>query len=86
MWNKFKTNNKDPRPWYGKLRVTSYELQVASCELLVTSWSLKNELKFKSASSTPRVTSSNSRVTSSILRVTSSNLLITSSKPRVPKA
>ena len=79
MWNKFKTNNKDPRPWYGKLRVTSYELQVASCELLVTSWSLNNELKFKSASSTPRVTSS-------ILRVTSSNLRITSSKARVPKS
>ena len=32
--------------WYGKTRVTSYELRVES---------LKVELKFKSASSNPRV-------------------------------
>ena len=35
VWNKFKTNNKDPRPWYGKLRVTSYKLPVASYWLQV---------------------------------------------------
>ena len=43
----------------------------------------KHELKFKSASSNPRVTSSNPRVTSSNPRVTSSNPRVTSSNPRV---
>ena len=40
-------------------------------------------MKFKSASSTPRVTSSNPRVTSSNPRVTSLNPRVTSSNPRV---
>ena len=42
VWNKFKINNKDPKPWYGKTWVTRYELQVASYELLVTSWKLES--------------------------------------------
>ena len=50
----------------------------------------KHKLKFKCASSNPRVTSSSPRVTSSNLRVTSSNprvtspdLQVTSSNPRI---
>ena len=58
--------------WYGKARVTGYELKA-----------LKHELKFKSASSNPRVTSWNPQVTSSNARVTSSNPWVTSSNLRV---
>ena len=58
--------------WYGKTRVTSYELKA-----------LKHDLKLKSASSNPRVTSSNSRVTRSNPWVTSSNPWVTSSNLRV---
>ena len=68
--------------------MVKHELQVTSCNLLVTrsklkssSWSL--ELKFKSASSNPRVTSSKSQVTNSNPQVTSSNSRVTSSNPRV---
>ena len=68
--------------WYGKTRVTSYELKA-----------LKHELKSKSASSNPRVTSSNPWVTSSNPWltssnpwVTSSNLRVTSSNPRIIKS
>ena len=48
--------------WYGKTRVTSYELKA-----------LKHELKFESASSNPRVTNSSPWVTSSNLPGTSSD-------------
>ena len=73
--------------WYGKTRVTSYELRVTSLKLKSTSWKLKeHELKFKSASSNPRVTSSNSWVTGSNLWVTSSNPQVTSSNPRIIKS
>ena len=48
--------------WYGKTRVTSYELKA-----------LKHELNFKSASSNPRVTNSDPRVTRSNPWVTSSS-------------
>ena len=61
--------------WYGKTRVTSYELKA-----------LKHNLKFKSASSNPRVMSSNPRVTSSNPWVRSSNLRVTSSNPRIIKS
>ena len=61
--------------WYGKTRVTSYELKA-----------LKHNLKFKSASSNPRVMSSNPRVTSSNPWVRSSNLRVTSSGPRIIKS
>ena len=44
---------------------------------------LKHELKFKSASSNPRVTSSNPQLTSSNSRVTSSNPRVTSSNPQI---
>ena len=60
--------------WYGKTRVTSYELKA-----------LKHDLKFKSASSNLRATSSNPRVTSSHPWVASSNLRVTSSNPRIIK-
>ena len=55
--------------WYGKARFTGYELKA-----------LKHELKFKSASSNPRVTSSNPRVASSYPRDTSSNPYIINPK------
>ena len=61
--------------WYGKTRVTSYELKA-----------LKHELKLKNASSNPRVTSSNPRVTRSNPWVTSSNLPVTGSNPRIIKS
>ena len=32
----------ETKMWYGKTRVTSYEIRVASYELLVTSWKLKS--------------------------------------------
>ena len=47
---------------------------------------LKHELKFKSESSNPGVTSSNPRVTSSNRRVTTSDLRVTSSNPRIIKS
>ena len=43
----------------------------------------KHKLKFKCASSNPRVTTSNLRVTSSNPRVTSPNPQVTSSNPRI---
>ena len=61
--------------WYGKTRVTSYELKA-----------LKHELKFKGASPNPRFTSSNPWVASLNLWVTSSNLRVTSSNPRIIKS
>ena len=66
---------RTPLEWYGKTRVTSYELWVTSYELKAQ----KHELKFKSASSNPRVTSLNPRVTTS-------NPPVTSSNPRIIKS
>ena len=56
----------------------AYSCDMVKHELRVMSW-----IKFKSASSSPRVASLNPRVTSSNPRVTSLNPQVTSSNPRV---
>ena len=58
--------------------IKAYSCDMVKHELRVMSW-----IKFKSASSSPRVASLNPRVTSSNPRVTSLNPQVTSSNPRV---